>query len=202
MAAGDSGMSLVRWMIPWSFIVLRMFLGLLVFFGAKYRWSGIEMAGVVLIALLSDIFDGILARRWGNETSTLRVSDSIADTIFYLGVAGALWIEMPDILQTNKYWFITLFALEGFRYVFDFLKYRKTASYHSYLAKAWGIVLAAAMIGVFALGAGDFFVRIAVATGIVVNIEGLTMSMMLPRWKNDVKTLNAAWRLRKIMLSE
>jgi hypothetical protein len=43
---------------------------------------------------------------------------------------------------------------------------------------------------------------VALVWGIFVNLEGLTMSLMLPRWKNDVKTLPAAWRLRKQMLSE
>jgi hypothetical protein len=35
----------------------------------------------------------------------------------------------------------------------------------------------------------------------VVNLEGLAMSLMLPRWKNDVKTLGRAWELRKSMLN-
>jgi len=37
--------------------------------------------------------------------------------------------------------------------------------------------------------------------GIVTNLEGLTMSLMLPRWQNDVKTLAAARRLRREMLA-
>ncbi len=121
---------------------------------------------------------------------------------FYLGVAGALWILVPEVLRSNRYWFILLFGLEGFRYVFDFLKYRKTASYHSYLAKLWGIVLAVTIIGVFAFSGSEFLVRTALGIGIAVNVEGLAMSLMLPRWKNDVKTLRAAWRLRKSMLGE
>lgn len=188
--------------IPWLLIVLRVLLCPLILFGAWHRWPGGPLALIVFVALVSDIYDGILARRWGNETPTLRVSDSIADTIFYLGVAGALWILLPDVLRSNKYWFFALFALEGFRYVFDLLKYRKTASYHSYLAKLWGIVLAVAMIGVFAFAGSELLVRTALGVGVAVNVEGLAMSVMLPRWKNDVKTLGAAWRLRNRMLNE
>ena len=45
-------------------------------------------------------------------------------------------------------------------------------------------------------------VPIAAAWGILVNLEGLTMSIMLPRWKNDVKTLPRAFALRKNMLND
>ena len=188
--------------IPWLLILLRVLLCPLILLGASHRWSGVWLATIVFVALVSDIYDGVLARRPGNETPALRVSDSIADTIFYLGVAGALWILVPEVLRSNRYWFILLFGLEGFRYVFDLLKYRKTASYHSYLAKLWGIVLAVTMIGVFAFSGSEFLVRTALGIGIAVNVEGLAMSLMLPRWKNDVKTLRAAWRLRKSMLGE
>jgi phosphatidylglycerophosphate synthase len=188
--------------IPWLLILLRVLLCPLILLGAWHRRPGVWLAMIVFVALVSDVYDGVLARRWGNETPALRVSDSIADTIFYLGVAGTLWILMPEVLRSNKYWFILLFGLEGFRYVFDFLKYRKTASYHSYLAKLWGVVLAVAMIGVFAFSGSEFFVRTALGVGIAVNLEGLAMSLMLPRWKNDVKTLWAAWRLRYSMLGE
>jgi hypothetical protein len=43
---------------------------------------------------------------------------------------------------------------------------------------------------------------VAIVVGIVVNAEGFVMSVMLPRWKNDVKTLGRAWELRRRMLAE
>ena len=95
-----------------------------------------------------------------------------------------------------------LFALEAARYIFDLKKFGRAASYHSYMAKAWGLILAAAMVGVFAFEGFRLLVPIAAAWGILVNLEGLTMSIMLPRWKNDVKTLGRAWQIRKSMLSE
>jgi len=193
-------LSLLGRVIPWSLIVLRVLLCPLIVVGAQSGWRGMWLALIVVVALVSDIYDGVLARRWDKETPALRVSDSLADTIFYLGVAAALWLKTPDAIRNNKYGFASLFGLEGFRYIFDFIKYRKTASYHSYLAKFWGIVLAFATVGVFAFAGGVFMVRVALVVGVVVNLEGLTMSLMLPRWKNDVATLGVAWRLRKTML--
>jgi len=192
----------LRTTIPWTMIALRALGSPLIVSGAKRGWPGMWLAAIVLFALVDDIFDGILARRFHCETPTLRLSDSIADTIFYLGVLAALWLRTPELLKGNWILFAALLSLEAARYVFDLWKFGKAASYHSYLAKAWGLLLAAAMIGGFALDSLRFMIPTALLCGIIVNLEGLAMSVMLPRWKNDVKTLSAALRLRKQMLSE
>src|SRR5271154_6002848 len=188
--------------IPWALIGLRVLGCPLIVFGAWRGWAGGWLGAIVVVALVSDIYDGILARRWGGETAALRMSDSVADTIFYLGVVWALWIREPGVLRENAWWLVGLFGIEGARYGFDFWKFGKAASYHSYMAKAWGLLIAAAVVGVLSFGGLRWLVWVALVFGTVVNAEGLAMSLMLPRWKNDVKTLGRAWRLRKEMLAE
>jgi CDP-diacylglycerol--glycerol-3-phosphate 3-phosphatidyltransferase len=188
--------------IVWSMVLLRVVLCPVMVWGAKAGWGGTLLAAIVLIALVDDIYDGVMARRWGCDTLRVRLWDSLADTVFYLGVAMALWIREPEVLRRNWVLLAILFLLEAARYAFDLYKYGKAASYHSYMAKAWGLLLAASMVGVFALRGLQVLVTIAAAWGIAVNLEGLTMSLMLPEWKNDVKTLPRAWALRKSLLSE
>jgi phosphatidylglycerophosphate synthase len=192
---------LLRW-IPWALIGLRIVGCPLIVVGARRGMDGRWLGAVVVAALLSDIYDGVLARRWGSETSALRMSDSIADTVFYLGVVAVLWLREPQVLRGNWRLLAGLFALEGFRYIFDFWKYRKAASYHSYMAKTWGLLIAVAVVGVLSFDGLRPLIWVALIFGIVVNLEGLTMSLMLPRWQNDVKTLGQAWNLRKRMLAE
>lgn len=187
--------------IPWAMIVGRALGCPLILVAAWRGWSGGWLGAIVVVALVSDIYDGILARRWSGETAGLRMSDSVADTIFYLGVVGALWIREPEVLRGNWRWWVALFAIEAVRYGFDFSKFGKAASYHSYLAKAWGLLIAVAVVGVLSFGGLRWLVWVALVFGIVVNAEGLAMSLMLPRWKNDVKTLGRAWELRKKMLA-
>jgi phosphatidylglycerophosphate synthase len=188
--------------IPWLMIAGRVLCCPLVIVGGLRGWDGRWLGVIVIAALLSDIYDGILARRWGCETAQLRMLDSVADTIFYLGVVAALWLREPQVLRSNWQLLTGLFALEGVRYVFDFWKYRKAASYHSYMAKAWGLLIVVAVVAVLSFGGLQPLVRLALVFGIVVNLEGLAMSVMLPRWKCDVKTLGRAWVLRKELLAE
>ena len=44
--------------------------------------------------------------------------------------------------------------------------------------------------------------RVAVVWGIVCDLEGLAMSMILPEWRRDVKTLRRALDLRREMREE
>jgi len=64
------------------------------------------------------------------------------------------------------------------------------------------LLIAIAVIGVLSFNKLHVLIEIALAFGIVVNLEGVAMSLILPRWKNDVKTLGRAWALRKMMLAE
>jgi len=55
---------------------------------------------------------------------------------------------------------------------------------------------------VFAYERLRFLVPVALMWGILVNLEGIAMSLMLPWWRNDVKTLATAWQLRQKVIKE
>ena len=178
-------------------IWLRVVLCPVILWAAHRNWDGRVLGLIILIALVDDIYDGVLARRWHCDTPALRLADSLADTVFYLGVAGTVWIRQPQTIRSNWQLLATLFSLEALRYVVDLTRFGKAASYHSYLAKCWGLVMAIAMIAVLSFGGLAWLVRGSILLGIFANLEGLAMSLILLRWQNDVKTLAAAWRLRR-----
>jgi phosphatidylglycerophosphate synthase len=182
--------------IPWIMAAARAALGPVLILGAACRWNGIALACLIVAALLSDIFDGVLARRWQCDTAGVRLFDSMADTVFYVGAAVALWIARPDAIHAHATLLKILVALEAARLAFDVAKFGKPASYHSYLAKGWGLVLAVAVVAAFATTGAGILMVVALMLGIVCDLEGFAMSLVLPRWHRDVNTLGAAWRLR------
>jgi CDP-diacylglycerol--glycerol-3-phosphate 3-phosphatidyltransferase len=181
---------------------VRAALGPVVIAGEACSWNGFTLAGIVITALVSDIFDGVLARRWGCDTAGVRLFDSMADTFFYVCVAIALWIGQPQVWRHNAGLLGGLVALEVMRFGLDFAKFEKPTSYHSYLAKSWGLVMAIGVVAVFASGRASPVLSVALVLGIVCDVEGLAMSLMLPVWRKDVKTIWAAWRLRGQMLDK
>jgi CDP-diacylglycerol--glycerol-3-phosphate 3-phosphatidyltransferase len=181
--------------IPWVMAAGRAALGPVLIAGAACSWNGFALAGMVVGALVSDIYDGVLARRWRCDTAGVRLFDSMADTVFYLCTAAALWVSEPQLWRSYGGLLVVLLGMEAVRFGVDFAKFGKPASYHSYLAKLWGLVMAVAVIGVFALDGSNMLVPAALVLGILCNVEGLAMSLVLPMWRKDVKTLAEAWRI-------
>ena len=188
--------------IPWVMAAGRAALGPVLIAGAACSWNGFTLAGIVVGALVSDIYDGVLARRWRCDTAAVRLFDSMADTFFYLCTAGVLWVGQPQLWRSYRGLLIALLGLEAVRFVFDFAKFGSPASYHSYLAKLWGLVMAVAVIGVFALHRSNELVPAALVLGILCDLEGLAMSLLLPAWRKDIKTIRMAWSLRRELLDE
>jgi CDP-diacylglycerol--glycerol-3-phosphate 3-phosphatidyltransferase len=150
----------------------------------------------LIAAFLSDIFDGVLARQLGIATANLRRLDSVADTLFYAACVFAAWHLYPAAITQHVGSLAVLATLEVMRYALDFLKFRREASYHMWSSKVWGIALFAGFFGLLVMGSSGVVVSCAIYLGIVADLEGLLISLVLPRWHADVPTLVHAWRVR------
>jgi CDP-diacylglycerol--glycerol-3-phosphate 3-phosphatidyltransferase len=144
----------------------------------------------------------VLARRWKTDTAALRLADSLADTVFNLCVAAAIALEMPGVWHPCRSGVLAVLGCEAVRFAVDLAKFGKPASYHSYLAKTWGLVLAAAVMVTFETQRVSVWMIAAVVLGVLSNAESLAMSLVLPVWRGDVKTLALAWRIRAGLLRE
>ena len=158
------------------------------------------MAVAIVAALLSDIYDGIIARRLGVETTALRRADSVADTIFYAAAAWSAWLLAPTAVRSVGRTLALLLVLEVLRYAFDYAKFRREASYHSYAAKLWGLVLALALILLLAFNISGWL-HAAIWVGIVSDIEGLAISIALPVWSHDIRSIVHVLKARRRVLA-
>jgi CDP-diacylglycerol--glycerol-3-phosphate 3-phosphatidyltransferase len=185
---------------PWALVCFRALLAPVVVLLAWNGRQGIPMAATLAAALLSDICDGMLARSFGTVTAPLRRADSIADTLFYVSAACAAWILNPGSVRSVGAVLAVLIGLEVVRYLFDFVKFQREASYHAYSAKAWGLILAIALILLLAYNVAGGILVSALWLGILASIEGLAISIVLPAWSYDVPSIVHALKLRTILL--
>jgi CDP-diacylglycerol--glycerol-3-phosphate 3-phosphatidyltransferase len=159
--------------------------------------SPVAFAACLVVGLLSDVFDGILARRLNVATPALRRLDSIADSVFYVAALSAAWHLHPSELREYLVALVILVVMEVARYAFDLWKFRREAAYHLWSSKVWGICLFVGFFALLIFGRGGLFVAAPIYVGILVDLEGLAVSIVLRKWKSDVPTLVHAWRLRQ-----
>ena len=184
--------------IPLALTALRAILGPVVVLLAISCPSRIAFGICLVLAFLSDVFDGIIARRLKVATPALRRLDSVADSVFYVAAVFAAWHLYPSAIREHLIALLVLVGLELTRYVFDWAKFRREASYHMWSSKLWGIALFAGFFALLALGMSGLPVAVAIYVGIVADVEGLAISIALREWQTDVPTLIHALRLRAL----
>jgi len=150
-----------------------------------------------VVAVLSDIFDGIIARRLGVSSANLRRADSWADVALYVCIAAAAWFVHRDIVLAFRLPLFTVIAAQVLWWLVNLAKYGKPASYHTYSAKLWGLTLLAATLAVFGFNSGGIALWVAILVGIVHTLEEIAMTLILPTWQHDVLSLIHALRLRR-----
>jgi phosphatidylglycerophosphate synthase len=175
--------------IPVGLTALRAALGPVVGAFAVLRPMPVAFAVCLVLALLSDYFDGVIARKLGVATPSLRRMDSIADSLFYLCAFFAAWRLHSGLLRPYLLPLALLVAIELARYVYDFRKFGKEASYHMWSSKLWGVALFVGFYAVLVYGHGGWPVSLAIYVGIAADVEGLAISVTLRKWRTDVPTL-------------
>jgi CDP-diacylglycerol--glycerol-3-phosphate 3-phosphatidyltransferase len=179
--------------------VLRLLLAPVLVWLVYAGVPGIAFAAVIVVAFLSDYFDGVIARQVGVASAELRHFDSRADLVFYATASWSVWRLHPDLVRSIAIPGLIVIGLDVVRHVFDFAKFRKDAAYHAWSSKVWGLSLVLALVLLMGFGVTRPFVAITVVLGLIAQVEGLLISVVLPVWTHDVPTLAHALRVRKIM---
>lgn len=183
--------------VPVALTATRALMAPLLGLLAVFHPSEAIFSTCLVVAFLSDVFDGVIARRLGIATPNFRRFDSIADSTFYLAAMYAAWHLQEREVREYLIPLAGLLILETARYGFDYTKFRREASYHMWSSKAWGLSLFFAFFSVLAPGIGGGPIALAIYMGIAADLEGLAISATLKQWKTDVPSIFHAVRLRR-----
>ena len=185
--------------LPVLLILFRLVLGPVMIFLTYTYADAIRLVLVILLLLgiLSDIFDGIIARSARVSSEKLRRMDSQTDLIFWLCAGWCAWLLNPEIITTNKYAIITILVMEGMTYVFSIVKFGKETCTHALLSKLWGITLFIVFVSILGFGYGGVPLALAIILGIISHLDVYLIILLLPRWTHDVPSCYHAWLIRK-----
>lgn len=192
----------VKSAVPWSMVIFRVLLGpAMIGVAARVDKPEAWLGTMIVLGFASDVFDGVLARRWHTDTGALRLADSICDDIFYLCLAAVAVKYHWHAIRPSLWILAAVLALEALHILWGWLKYGRMTSYHSYAAKAWGVLLACSAVALVCFNSGSVLLTIALAWGIICLVESLAMTAVLPKWARDVKSIAHAVALRRRMLA-
>jgi len=184
-------------MLPLALTTIRVVLAPLILFWAGNGRAGLPYIFCLIIAFVTDYFDGVMARKLGVATAAVRRYDGAADIIFYGAAFLAVWLVYPEVVQQNWPGLALVAGLEAVRITTDIIKFRREASYHMWSAKVWNITLFAALTGLMGFGISGWLFQLPIAVGIVTNLEGMAATLLLPTWTHDVPTLFHAYKIRR-----
>ncbi len=186
--------------IPISLIYLRILIGivLLVISVLHIECSVFIPVSLFTIGLLSDVFDGIIARRLGISSEYLRRMDSAADQVFWVLVATSVVITFPDFLKDHWIKLVLLIAIESLTYAVSYAKFGKEVATHAISSKIWTLIMFATLVQVMIIGNSNVLFEICFYTGILTRIEIVVILLLLRNWTNDVPSVFHAVRLRQV----
>jgi CDP-diacylglycerol--glycerol-3-phosphate 3-phosphatidyltransferase len=163
-----------------------------------YRWPcGPAFVGCLTVGLLSDVLDGILARRLGVATAALRRLDSGADVVFYLAVLWSAAVVCPEMLRAYAPGFAALLGLEAVCQTVSFARAGRPPATHAYSAKVWGLFLFAAFVALLGFGQARGLMETTIAVGCLADLEVIAIMLVAPPPAIDVPSIFHAWRLRR-----
>ena len=185
--------------IPKALIYSRLILGFLILSLSLFHPEHYKIIVVMLfsVGLLTDIFDGIIARHLNISTQKLRRLDSTIDQIFFVTVAIAACILCPQFFKNNYIKLGVLLGCEALTYIICFVKFRKEIATHSISSKIWTLILFATLMQIMLTCNATGLFQICFYVGVITRLEIIGIILILRNWTNDVPSIYQAVLLRQ-----
>jgi CDP-diacylglycerol---glycerol-3-phosphate 3-phosphatidyltransferase len=173
--------------LPWGLIAFRFFLGPILILQTTDGQLNLWFVFWIFAGLVSDIFDGMIARKLGVATPALRSADSKVDFFFIICLAILAWVGFQyPLREFSLPLLVSMFALYGISILYPWIKFGRVPAYHAYSAKLAGLSMMVAAIGLFGFGFTGWTLAIGVWVSIISHIDRILISYFLKSSKTDI----------------
>lgn len=184
--------------LPYLLIATRFILAPVILLLAflKGMESGFLIVSLMYFGLLTDIFDGIIARKVGVSSEKLRRMDSQTDLVFWLSLGFAAYLLNPELIKNEWRGVLLIIIMEALCYMVSIWKFGKETCTHAFLSKMWGLSLLIAFTYLIGFQQTGWAFYLTVGLGFVSHIDVILIILLLPKWQYDVPSSYHAWRIR------
>jgi len=185
--------------LPYLLILFRFLLAPVILLISFY-WKE-QAAYIILIlmflGLLSDIFDGILARKMNISTEKMRRLDSQTDLIFWLSISCCCYLIYPQLIKENLFGVISLFIMEALCYLTSFIRFGKETCTHAFISKIWGLTLLITFTCLLGFAYGGWVLKSCIVLGLISQLDVILIILILPKWTHDIPSFYHAILIRR-----
>ncbi len=177
--------------LPFALTTLRLLLGPMALLCALSQVPRLIYLPILIAGTFSDIFDGILARKFGVATPALRRYDSITDIIYFLFTLVVAWRLCRPVI-TGNVWLVALMLLsEAGCILICLIRFGKFPATHSYLAKFYHLCLLGCLIALLVFNAGSWAIVTVAVVALVTNSEIFAIHLLMNTPPVDVPSIFA-----------
>ena len=146
-------------------------------------------AALLIAALLTDILDGWIARRFQLQSQFGAMLDSIGDVTTLIAAAVGIAVFHTDVWREHSLAIGLVLGGWLFESVLALLRYGRLSSFHTFASKAAGYALGIFVAVLFTFGFIAPLFYAAVTLSLLSVLEELLLLCYLPQWKADVRGL-------------
>jgi phosphatidylglycerophosphate synthase len=185
--------------IPIALIYSRLiFSALIILFSINQPDQYRLMINLFLVAgLLTDVFDGIIARKLNVSTVKLRRLDSIVDQVFWISALITAYIICADFFHEHAVMLITLLSIEAMTYGVSYIKFKKEVATHAISSKFWTLTILATLIQIISSCDSSWLFMTCFYVGMITRMEIIAILLIISKWENDIPSVYHAIMIRK-----
>ncbi|MGB1295915.1 MAG: CDP-alcohol phosphatidyltransferase family protein [Flavobacteriales bacterium] len=159
--------------------------------------SPIHITWLMIFGLLTDVFDGIIARKLNISSEKLRVWDSNVDQFFWISIISCIFYLNWNFVTEQWPWLVFVIGLELLAYVISYIKFKKSIATHSIAAKFWTISLLVFLIDLTLNNSSGLPFWICIGLGILTRLEIIGIILLLKKWTTDVPSIILVSKINK-----
>lgn len=181
-------------LIATRFLFAPIIFSLAYFYGEKSQFI---ILALMFAGLLTDIFDGIIARKVGVSSEKLRRLDSQVDLVFWLSIGFASYYLNSDLIKSEWKSVLLILIMEALCYIVSWIKFGKETCTHAWLSKFWGLSLLLAFTYLIGFQEAGWSFNLTVILGFISHLDVILIILILPKWQYDVPSSFHAWKIRQ-----
>jgi cardiolipin synthase (CMP-forming) len=152
---------------------------------------------LMVVSLNTDVWDGFIARRFNQKTAIGSRLDSLADIGMYVTALSGITVFKIGVIGPDAWLFYVFVTGYVVTHLSPLIKFGRIQSFHLWSIKFGGYLQGIFFILLFLVHYYPLYFYVMVNISLLAFIESLTIQMIIPEMRSDIKGLYWVLKERK-----